>query len=145
MRIFCFFCFFIYLSFEFAIFNAVANTIGVLLTLIAIFATSILGLSLVKSEGIKNFIQMKNKLVNRENPTNEVIRNISLFIAGFLLLIPGFFTDILGAILLLSPIQRFLFSKIIPKMNIKTYGYEFKARNDAELDIIEGEFKRKND
>lgn len=145
MRLVLFLFFFIYLYIEFSLFNAVANTIGVFLTLITIIATSIIGLFLVKVEGIKNFQLIKNNLVNGENIAPQVIKSISLLTTGFLLLIPGFFTDILGGILLLPPTQTFFVKKIVPNIKTHTYGYQSKVNNGIEDDIIEGQFKHKHD
>ncbi|WP_392561111.1 FxsA family protein [Orbus sturtevantii] len=136
--------FFLYIYIEISVFVAVANSIGVLLALICIIATSVLGLSLVKSQGLKNLVIMQQKMAANENPTNELIKSVSLLLAGLLLSIPGFFTDILGALLLLSPVQRFLVKRIVPKINIKTYqSNSHNNRNSNE--IIEGEFTHKND
>ena len=115
MHLLTFIIFFVYLYIEFSIFNAVANMIGVFFTLIAIIMTSVIGFYLVKSQGIKNFILMKDKIANRENPTNEIVKSVSLLFAGILLLIPGFFTDILGAILIFPPIQDILIQRIVRK------------------------------
>lgn len=145
MRLLPILVFFIYLYVEISIFVAVANSIGVLLALIAIIATSIIGLSLVKSQGLKNLAAMQQKMANNENPTDEMVKNISLMIGGFLLLIPGFLTDILGALLLLPPVQQFFVKCIVPKMKVRSYRFQSSQSTKNESDIIEGEFKHKND
>lgn len=137
--------FFIYVYIEISIFVAIANTIGVFLALICIITTSIIGLSIIKSQGLKNFTLLQKKMSNNENPTNELIKNVSLLIAGFLFLIPGFLTDFLGIILLLPFVQHYIIKKIIPKINIKTFNNYSRKESYDESHIIEGEFKRKND
>lgn len=145
MRLLPIMVFFIYVYIEISIFVAVANYIGVLLALMGIIATSIMGLSLVKSQGIKNLVLMQQKIASNQNPTNEVVKNMSLLLAGLLLLIPGFFTDILGALLLLSPVQHFFVKRLIPKFNIRGFQTRSSTENYAKTEIIEGDFKRKND
>lgn len=49
-----------------------------------------------------------------ENPAAEMIKSVSLIIAGLLLLLPGFFTDFLGLLLLLPPVQKHLTVKLMP-------------------------------
>lgn len=137
--------FFVYVYIEISIFVAIANTIGVFLALICIITTSIIGLSIIKSQGLKNFTLLQKKMSNNENPTNELIKNVSLLIAGFLFLIPGFLTDFLGIMLLLPFVQHYIIKKIIPKINIKTFNNYSRKENYDESHIIEGEFKRKND
>lgn len=137
--------FFVYVYIEISIFVAIANTIGVFLALICIISTSIIGLSIIKSQGLKNFTLLQKKMSNNENPTNELIKNVSLLIAGFLFLIPGFLTDFLGIMLLLPFVQHYIIKKIIPKINIKTFNNYSRKESYDESHIIEGEFKRKND
>ncbi|WP_392552544.1 FxsA family protein [Orbus wheelerorum] len=135
---------FLYVYIEISLFVAVANSIGVLLALICIIATSVIGLSLVKSQGLKNLALIQQKMANNENPNDELVKSVSLLLAGLLLSIPGFFTDILGALLLLSPIQRFLVKRIVPKMSIKTYQSN-SPNNNHNNEVIEGQFTHKND
>lgn len=137
--------FFVYVYIEISIFVAIANTIGVFLALICIISTSIIGLSIIKSQGLKNFTLLQKKMSNHENPTNELIKNVSLLIAGFLFLIPGFLTDFLGIMLLLPFVQHYFIKKIIPKINIKTFNNYSRKESYDESHIIEGEFKHKND
>ncbi|MDF7666791.1 FxsA family protein [Orbaceae bacterium ESL0727] len=148
--------FFIYVYLEVSFFMVIANHIGVFLALLGIIATSMIGLSLVKSQGVQNFIAMQQKIANNENPTPEIVRGTSLLMAGFFLLVPGFLTDIIGAILLLPFMQKWVARFIVPKMNITTYSSRgnstFHINNNRLSDnsshddnIIEGEFKRKDD
>lgn len=145
MHLLTFIIFFVYLYIEFSIFNAVANMIGVFFTLIAIIMTSVIGFYLVKSQGIKNFILMKDKIANRENPTNEIVKSVSFLFAGLLLLIPGFFTDILGAILIFPPIQDILIQRIVQKKSFKTYSNRHSSKQSIDDTVIDGEFTHKDD
>lgn len=144
MRFVGFIIFFIYVYFELTFFIAVANSIGIFLALICIIATSILGFSLVKTQGLKNLSIMQQKIANNESYKNEVIRSVALLFAGFFLLIPGFLTDILGAILLIPHVQDHIVEFIVRKMPIRSK-FSSSQMYYQEDDIIEGEFKQKND
>ena len=67
MRWIPFIAFFLYVYIEISIFIQVAHVLGVLLTLILVIFTSVIGMSLVRNQGFKNFL-----LIN-------YINNISLF------------------------------------------------------------------
>ncbi|MBI0154975.1 FxsA family protein [Gilliamella sp. W8128] len=144
MRVFGFIIFFIYAYFELSLFITVADSIGVFLALIGIIATSIIGLSLIKKQGLKNLSIMQQKIVNQQNPKDEIIKSVSLLFAGFLLLIPGFLTDILGAIMLIPHVQEYIVRFIVGKLPSKFYAFS-SNRNTQMNDVIEGEFKRKSD
>ena len=144
MRVFGFIIFFIYAYFELSLFITVADSIGVFLALIGIIATSIIGLSLIKKQGLKNLSIMQQKIVNQQNPKDEIIKSVSLLFAGFLLLIPGFLTDILGAIMLIPHVQEYIVRFIVGKLPSKFYAFS-SNRNTQINDVIEGEFERKSD
>ncbi|EQC00597.1 phage T7 F exclusion suppressor FxsA [Photorhabdus temperata subsp. temperata M1021] len=76
---------------ESTLFVRVASELGVLLTLLLVLFTSCIGISLVRNQGMKNFIQIQQKLVAGESPAAEMVKSVSLLLAGFLLLCPGFF------------------------------------------------------
>lgn len=124
---------------EISLFIQVAHVLGVLLTLLAVIATSAIGISLVKNQGVKNFRLLQEKLVRNENPASEVTRSLSLFIAGFLLVLPGFFTDFLGLLLLLPSVQRRLTHKW---MSFITLWGGRGSQQDAGV-TVDGEFERK--
>lgn len=123
---------------EISLFIQVAHQIGVLLTLILVILTSMLGVSLVKNQGMKSLRQMQEKLVRNENPAQQLTRSVSLLIAGGLLLIPGFFTDFLGLLLLLPPIQRCLTAKLVPMIRIR--GVTTRSERGYTM---EGEYEHK--
>lgn len=143
--------FFIYVYIEVSFFIVVADAIGVFLALIAIILTSLIGLSLIKSQGIKNLILMQQKMQQNEDCAPEMVKSTSLFLAGFFMLIPGFITDIIGAILLLPPVQRLAINFILPKVKIRTQFYstandtENPAAKKSNNEIIDGQFTRKDD
>ncbi len=142
MRWLPFILFFLLAWIEISIFIQVAHVIGVLLTLILVIFTSAIGISLVKNQGMKNFMLLQEKLARHENPAAEMTRSVSLIIAGFLLVLPGFFTDFLGLLLLLPPVQKHLTLKVMPYLKVWRGG-PGNAANDSGF-TVEGEFERKS-
>lgn len=107
---------FLYVYIEISIFIQVAHVMGVLMTLILVIFTSVIGMSLVRNQGFKNFLLMQQKMAAGESPAEEMIKSVSLIIAGLLLVLPGFFTDFLGLLLLLPPVQKHLTMKLLPHL-----------------------------
>ena len=116
MRWIPFIAIFLYVYIEISIFIQVAHVLGVLLTLILVIFSSVVGMSLVRNQGFKNFMLMQQKMAAGESPAAEMIKSVSLIIAGLLLLLPGFFTDFLGLLLLLPPVQKHLTLKLMPHL-----------------------------
>ncbi|MFL4558524.1 FxsA family protein [Yersinia kristensenii] len=131
---------------EISIFIKVAAVLGVMVTLLLVVFSSCVGISLVRNQGIKTFMQMQQKLAAGESPAAEMVKSVSLVLAGFLLLIPGFFTDFIGLLLLLPPIQKSLTLKLMPHLNIYRGG--FNHNNSGPMgggNTFDGEFQRKAD
>lgn len=126
---------------EITIFIQVAHVLGVLLTMLLVIFTSCIGISLVKHQGMKNFILMQQKLNAGESPAAEMVKSVSLILAGFLLLIPGFFTDFIGLLLLLPPVQKHLTLKLMPYLRVWR-GPGAGPGADSGF-TVDGEFERK--
>lgn len=139
-------CLLIYI--ESVIFVCVASAIGVLATLILVVLTSCLGVSLVKNQGMKNVMQIQQKIAAGESPAAEMIKSVALVLAGFLLIVPGFFTDFIGLLLLLPPVQKLFVMRLIPHIRFSSMGNGFSAGRHnpyQQGDTFEGEFQRKQD
>lgn len=78
---------FLYVYIEISIFIQVAHVMGVLMTLILVIFTSVIGMSLVRNQGFKNFLLMQQKMAAGESPAAEMIKSVSLIIAGLLLVL----------------------------------------------------------
>ena len=97
----------------------VGGIIGALNTILLIFFTAIAGLYFAKIAGLSTLRSGFNQLIKNEMPIYEIISGAALAFAAFLLILPGFLTDIIG-FLLIIPITRKVFIKLITaKFNIK--------------------------
>jgi Protein affecting phage T7 exclusion by the F plasmid len=136
---------FLYVYIEISIFIQVAHVLGVLMTLMLVIFTSVIGMSLVRNQGFKNFLLMQQKMEAGESPAAEMIKSVSLILAGLLLLLPGFFTDFLGLLLLLPPVQKHLTLKLLPHLHFSRMpGGGFNAGNNGGQ-TFDGEYQRKDD
>ncbi|RPH28620.1 membrane protein FxsA [Buttiauxella warmboldiae] len=136
---------FLYVYIEISLFIQVAHVMGVFLTLVLVIFTSVIGMSLVRNQGFKNFMLMQQKMAAGESPAVEMIKSVSLIIAGLLLLLPGFFTDFLGLLLLLPPVQKHLTLKLMPHLRFsRTAGGGFSAGTGGGS-TFDGEYQRKDD
>ncbi len=84
MRWIPFIAFFLYVYIEISIFIQVAHVLGVFMTLILVIFSSVVGMSLVRNQGFKNFLLMQQKMAAGESPAAEMIKSVSLIIAGLL-------------------------------------------------------------
>ena len=90
----------------------VAGQIGALQTLLAMIAITVAGGWLVKREGVGVWTRLRTQLQRGQLPPIEVVDGFLLLVAGGLLLVPGFLTDIVAALVLLPP-TRALFRRVV--------------------------------
>lgn len=91
---------------EFSLFVFIANSIGVLMTIVSGFLSTLIGISLVKKQGLRHFQLFQARMTMQNDLVFELVKGFTLLIAGLLLLIPGFITDLFGLLLLIPYVQR---------------------------------------
>ena len=106
----------------------VGGIIGALNTILLIFFTATTGVYFAKIAGLSTLRSGFNQLVKNEIPIYEIISGAALAFAAFLLILPGFLTDIVG-FLLIIPTTREVFIKLIAA--------KFNTRKNKD-NIIEG-------
>jgi UPF0716 protein FxsA len=117
---------------EIYLFIKIGTQIGAFNTISLIFITAIIGIIYVRYEGFNTLKSGMSQLVKNELPIYEIISGAALAFAAFLLILPGFATDILG-LLIVFPLTRKLFFKKLSKKYEKT--------NQKKQDFINGEFE----
>lgn len=81
----------------------VGEAIGVELTILSLATTSMLGYRLLRSQGRAVLRRFVAQLRANRPPAQEALDGALVFIGGVLLMVPGFVTDALGALLLAPP------------------------------------------
>tara|TARA_B100000003_G_scaffold200897_1_gene208301 strand:+ start:445 stop:864 length:420 start_codon:yes stop_codon:yes gene_type:complete len=118
----------------------IGGEIGALSTIALIFFTAIIGVYYARIQGIKTLRSAIINCYKNKVPIYELISGASIAFAALLLIIPGFFTDAMGFILLI-PITRNILFKLIFKEKInssikqqdKTIDGEIVNKNKDEL------------
>ena len=116
----------------------IGGKIGALNTVSLILLTAIIGIYFAKLEGIKTIRSGAMNLYQNKVPIYEIISGASIALAALLLIIPGFFTDSVGFLLLIPFTRRILINSFVKKSNKKDQ--ENKSILDGE--IIENKDKK---
>ncbi|MBS0563602.1 MAG: FxsA family protein [Proteobacteria bacterium] len=90
---------------EIALFIKVGGLIGLWPTLGLIVALALLGSWLVRTQGLRAFADLQLALETGGNPSPALLHGVMIFFGGLLLMVPGFFTDALGLLLLVRPVR----------------------------------------
>ena len=100
----------------------IGGQVGALNTVALIFLTAIIGIYFAKLQGIKTLKSGMVNLYQNKMPIYEIMSGASIAIAALLLIIPGFFTDLVGFFLLIPFTRKILFKLVFknkPITNIK--------------------------
>jgi len=113
---------------EIVILIKLGEIIGIAATILLVISTAVIGVSLLKRQGLAALARARSSLDAGEIPVESVIDGVSLLIAGAFLLTPGLLTDTVGFSLLV-PAFRFrlahwIFDKIKNSghMQVHTFG-----------------------
>jgi UPF0716 protein FxsA len=94
---------------ELAVFIAVAASIGLLRALGLLFASTLIGLLLLRHAGRAQIARFRDTVTETGGFGIEVgASSFLLVLAGVLLFLPGFLTDVVGLALLIGPVRRWL-------------------------------------
>ena len=112
----------------------IGSQIGAMVTILLIFTTAIIGIYYAKYEGLNTLKSGVSQLYKNQMPLFELMSGAALAVAAFLLILPGFATDLLG-FLIIFPLTR----KIIFNLFAKNTKSEVRVKDD----LIEGEYEDK--
>ncbi|KEP26666.1 MULTISPECIES: FxsA family protein [Bacillus] len=90
---------------EISLFLISSKIIGILPTMLIIVLTSALGAYFARKQGIEAFQKVQRDLQYGKMPGSTIVDGFCILIGGLLLLIPGFLSDLIGALLLI-PMTR---------------------------------------
>ena len=118
---------------EIFLFIKIGSQIGAIATILLIFITAIVGVYYAKYEGLNILKSGFTQLRKNETPKYQIISGAAIALAAFLLIIPGFATDIFGFLILFPFTRNFFLEKFFNK---------FKKKKDTEKNnFIEGDFE----
>jgi UPF0716 protein FxsA len=127
---------------EIFLFIVVGEAIGALATIALVFGAGALGILLVRAQGLQTMRRAQASIERGEAPVREAVEGLCLFIAGMLLIVPGFFTDILALLLFLPATRRVMARAMAARMTAMGAARRGgTARSSAASGVIEGDFE----
>ena len=93
----------------------VGGHVGALNTVALIFLTAIIGIYFARYQGIQTLKSGIINLYQNKMPIYEIMSGASIALAAFLLIVPGFFTDFIGFLLLIPFTRKILFNLALRK------------------------------
>ena len=114
---------------EIYLFIKIGSQIGAFTTISLIFVTAIIGVYYARYEGLNTLRSGVSQLYKNQMPLFELMSGAALAVAAFLLILPGFATDLLG-FLIIFPLTRKIIFSLLAK------------RNKTEEELKSGKFNK---
>ncbi|SIQ99241.1 UPF0716 protein FxsA [Aeromonas sp. RU39B] len=125
----------------------VGGVIGALPTIALVILTAVVGSSLVRSQGVRTLLEAQSKMQQGILPGREMLSGLLLALAGLLLIIPGFVTDMVAVLLLQPALRNWVAGKLLGSTRFVSSGGGFGGSrapgNSSGGNTIEGEYERK--
>jgi UPF0716 protein FxsA len=125
----------------------VGGVVGAIPTVFLVVFTAMLGVLLLRFQGISTMQRVQATLARGEVPAVPMLEGALLLVAGALLLTPGFVTDSLGFLLLIPPLRQHLVRAWLRRFIVPPRGGPGGPRppEDRGPRTLEGEFRREDD
>ena len=104
---------------EIYLFIKIGSQIGAFNTILLIIITAVVGVLYVRYEGLNTLKSGISQFVKNELPVYEIISGATLAFAAFLLILPGFATDILGILLVIPITRKLILNRYIKNNTLK--------------------------
>jgi UPF0716 protein FxsA len=131
--------FFLWPVIEIALFIKVGGLLGIIPTLVLVFAAGAVGVWLVRMQGMLVMNDLRLRLNALSDPSEPMAHGALIALAGFLFMIPGFFSDLLGLALLIPRVRRWLIGQVAARVVSSRPGAD-PFRSEARPTVIDGEF-----
>ena len=130
----------------------VAKRIEALPTILLVMLTAVLGVSLIRQQGLSTLTKGIRRLNQAEIPAAEIIEGVLLAVAGAFLITPGFLTDFIGFMIIIPITRRItalmLLKRMAARADFRTHGSDLRGGSnktrDASGSVIEGQYENKD-
>lgn len=98
----------------------VGDIIGALWTVLLVLLTAVIGVSLLRYQGMSTLTRAQQNMAQGAIPAMEMMEGVALAVAGVLLITPGFITDSIGFLLLIPASRQAIIRYIMARASIRT-------------------------
>lgn len=131
---------------EIAGFVLVGSEIGVLSTIGLVLLSAVLGSILLRVQGFGVMTRIRTEMEAGRDPSKELANGAMIVLAGILLVIPGFISDIVGILLFLPPVRalawRFLSKRVRFTSDFGGFARRSGPAGGKTIDLDEDDFSR---
>ncbi|WEZ81918.1 membrane protein FxsA [Rhizobium sp. 32-5/1] len=111
---------------EIATFVLVGREVGIWTTLLLVLLSGLVGAVLLRIQGLGVLRRISETTGRGVDPGRELVHGVMIVLAAFLLIIPGFITDIFGLLLFIPAVREAGWQLVKSRLTIVTSGTGFR-------------------
>ena len=124
----------------------VGSVIGAGWTILLVILTAILGVNLLRQQGMQTMMRANQAMSRGQVPAMEMMEGFLLAIGGVCLITPGFFTDAVGFVCLLPITRKGIIRYLLLNSTVQSaYSVHKENYHREDSKTIEGEFHREDE
>ena len=117
---------------EIALFILVGGWIGLWPTLALVVLAFVAGVALLRAQGQNAVARLREGVVQQSDPSEQIVRGAMSLLAGMLLIIPGFLTDLVAITLLIPYVQKSAFGAMRSRARMQGFTMEMAENGQAQ-------------
>jgi len=132
---------------EIACFILIGNAIGLWPTLLGVLVMAIAGSLLLRYQGMSVLNEIRNTMARGELPARSLADAMMIGFAGVLLITPGYFTDLIGLLLLIPPVRTAIYAylhsrvRVVATSSTASYGFGPRRVEDDTIELDSDEWR----
>ena len=133
---------------EIALFVIIGNAIGLWPTLFGVLVTAVAGSFVLRYQGTALFNEIRGTMARGALPARALADAMMVGVAGVLLLTPGYFTDLLGIVLLIPPVRGAIYAFLASRIQVISQvapgrGPAHGRGQDDTIDLDQDDWRRR--
>lgn len=132
---------------EIAFFIVIGNAIGLWPTLAGVLVTAVVGSLVLRWQGFQLMSEIRSTMGQGRLPARALADAMMVFVAGLLLLLPGYFSDLIGILLLVPPVRTLIYRTLASRVQVVTptapdgYGFGPRRVEDDTIELGDDEYR----
>ncbi|RSM84889.1 FxsA family protein [Kibdelosporangium aridum] len=118
---------------ELTVLVLIGSAIGVLPTILLVVVATVLGAVLLRREGMRALTAFQAKVRSGEQPQGEMLDGVLIAVAGILVVLPGFVSDVLAIALLFPPTRALIRGRVLKRAEARARRY----REGGQIFIVD--------
>lgn len=122
---------------ELAVIIAVGQAVGTLTTIVLLIGVSVLGVTLLRRQGVRTLTAFSDAVRDRRDPSKEMTDGVLIGVAAGLVVFPGFLSDIAALFLLFPPTRAVVRRRLLRRSAARRQAYPVRGGEVVDGEVVD--------